>query len=155
MIDELFWNCAITMLFDVCYFIVACIFFAFVSYIDICKHVIHNTMLLALICAKLLYLLGKASSLGWFDALMGLFIVAIVVLPAAMFTGSVGAGDLKMCIVMGFCVGLKLLPCSLLLSLVSIVLFVLLMRKCRKQKIPFAPFAAIGTCGGLIYVFFM
>lgn len=140
---------------DVCYFIVVCVCLVIVSYRDIHKHVINNIMLLALLCSRLVYLFIKKSPSDWYDALTALFTVAVIVLIATRFTVPVGAGDLKMCIVMGFCVGLKLLPFSLLLSIVSIILFILAAPKYRKLKIPFAPFAAIGVCSGLVRAFFV
>lgn len=69
---------------------------------------------------------------------MDLVVVSIIVLGAARSAvlAGVGMGDLKICIVTGFCMGLKRLPYSLLITIAFLILFSLLVKNYKKKGYP-------------------
>ena len=79
----------------------------------------------------------------------------LLLIPALIFRGGMGFGDVKMVALIGFVAGFPLVLVSLFLGivlggLVSLVLLLLKIKK-RKEAVPFGPFLAVATVVTLIW----
>ena len=93
-----------------------------------------------------LVLLIFLRDLVWYDRLIGFFAVSVPLLIAAIITGGMGEGDIKLFAACGLVLGWKSVLLSLLISsiIAAIVGIILIKTKKanRKTEIPFGPYIA-------------
>jgi len=126
-----------------------------VSFIDL-KHLIipDRVIIFSLACGILLNLV--AGDLSLLSAFLGFSAAAAFLLvPALIYRGGMGGGDIKLAAVIGFFLGwpngLLAIFLGCLLGAVTGLILVLTGLKGRKDAIPFGPYLALGT---LLAMFF-
>lgn len=82
------------------------------------------------------------------SSIIGLFIVSIPMLLAALLMGGFGGGDIKLCAACGFFLGWKLTLLGFFLACIAAALYgvclILLKKATKKTSICFGPFLALG-----------
>lgn len=66
---------------------------------------------------------------------------------------TIGGGDIKLYLVIGFVLTLEFLLLSIVITTVTALLYILLWSKNKKQAIPFAPFIALGSLFSYLLMF--
>ena len=127
-----------------------------VAYIDFNSYRIPNEFIIyGLICRaiivpfELLFVEGKVLGLILADIIAAVALFAATALCKLLIKNSIGAGDIKLFIVMGLMLGMDGIWSSIFMSLIVsfvIALYLLISKKKnRKDSIPFGPAIAIGT----------
>ncbi len=130
-----------------------------VTLVDIEFHRIPNKFLAAGLFAGIILKLANPEAYrwaAWQDSGLGMLAGgAIMLLIYILGRGGMGAGDVKLLVVIGFFLGLQQTLLALLAGFVIGGLFGLVMlltrRVTRKQAIPFAPFVALGVTVTIIF----
>ena len=126
-----------------------------ISYQDHKHRRIPNKLLLCLLILRVIFLavsFGLSMESGIRELLFSVIASAIILMVLLLFRpylkGKTGAGDLKLLLVCGFCLGINRFLLSLLFTTALLVAtYVYQVVQKRKITIPFAPFLC---CGALI-----
>ena len=123
------------------------------SAIDIDRRIVPNKIVLPAALVMLVARTVVHPSVEWVAA--GLGASLFLFLAALAYPRGMGMGDVKLALLLGFCVG-RSVPVALLTGMVaalvpSAVLFVRHGSKARKMAIPFAPFLALGGLFALFW----
>lgn len=127
-----------------------------VAYIDFESYRIPNEFIIfGLICRaiiipfELLFVDGKVLGMILADIIAATALFAATALCKLLIKNSIGAGDIKLFIIMGLMLGLDGIWSSIFMSLIVsffIALYLLISKKkSRKDSIPFGPAIAVGT----------
>ncbi len=134
-----------------------------IAVIDAHTRLIPNDLILAVFALAALFgIPGLFGLNGWpawqpVSALIGMGVCFLIFLLPALFSGQVGAGDIKLAAAMGFCMGLR----NSLLAIVAMGLFVIAYTLLQSRmpvlkfltgKIPMGPFLSLSMLGVLLAV---
>lgn len=121
-----------------------------IAIIDAKFHIIPNIMMITMMITQLLcsFLLVK-SGISYVNLIVAVVLAIVLLLISKISKEQIGAGDVKLLIVISLIYGLSFTIYSMIFSLIIMVIFsvpLLIMKKATlKSQIPFVPFYVIGA----------
>lgn len=120
-----------------------------ITVIDIKHYIIPDSLVILLLITGIIFQFAMDTGLSTLNRMIGLGLGFGVPFFLAIFSkGGIGGGDIKLCAVFGYWLGIPgifyaLFIGALLASLTGIILIILKKKK-RKDPIPFGPFLVLG-----------